>query len=126
MIYQTHLSLPDGRYGILYRFPKAGLGLPMHSHAGPTANLQHHILCTQGKVLIHRENSSALEMHAGEDLRCGGEHFDSSLPHEIVALEDGSHVLNVFKHGRPEGYEKLPPHELDSSVEMKALTKGIT
>jgi hypothetical protein len=121
MIYQTHLSLPDGKYAILYRFPRKGDGLPMHRHEGETANLQHAVLCTQGRIALYGPNKAPyVELAAGEDLW-----FDSSLPHEICALQDGSHVLNVFKHGRPEGYDKLPANELDSSVAMRPLTEGI-
>ncbi len=40
-------------------------------------------------------------------------------------MMNGSHVLNVFKYGSPEGYEKLPANELDSSVELPPLTEGI-
>lgn len=122
MIYQTHLNLPDGRYGILYRFPKKGQGLPMHAHNGSTENLQHAILCTQGRVAVYGPGKTGyVELAAGEDLR-----FDSAQPHEVAALQDRSHVLNIFTQGRPEGYDKLPSDELDSSVELRALTERIS
>jgi hypothetical protein len=120
MIHQTHLNLPDGKYAVLYRFPKRGDGLSMHKHEGQSEYLQHAVLCTQGRVAIYGPGKHwCWELSAGEDLR-----FDSSQLHEICALEDGSHVLNVLKHGRPAGYEKLPANELDSSVEMTPLTEG--
>jgi hypothetical protein len=121
MIYQTHLNLPDGRYGILYRFSKRGQGLPMHAHTGAIENLRHAVLCTQGRVAIYGPGkSNYVELAAGEDLR-----FDSSQPHEVAALQDQSHVLNIFEYGRPEGYDKLPPEELDSSVDLRALTERV-
>jgi len=125
MIHQTHLSLPDGRYGILYRFPVAGAGLPMHSHVGETEVLRHDIWCTAGQVQVHLPEGRAVVLSPGQAL-VDGEDFDGRLPHEIVALVDGSHVLNVMKYGRPEGYEKLPRSELDGSVELGPLTIGIS
>lgn len=111
MIHLTHLKLHDDRFAILYRFDKRGEGIPMHSHERV---LEHDVSCTRGRVVVHGESLEApIELHAGERLL-----FDSSLPHEIVALEDRSSVLNEFTYGQPMDYAALPAEELDTSVTL--------
>jgi len=123
MTYQTHMTLWGGRFGILYRFPKRGDGIPMHKHVGEVEYLRHHILCTLGSVRVHLDDES-VDLAPGDEL-IDGKDYDSRLPHEIVALQDGSHVLNVLLYGRPVGYDKLGPDDLDGSVELRPLQRGI-
>lgn len=114
MIRQTHLHLPYGRYGFLYRFPKRGDGLPMHSHTDPA--LEHDILCTLGRVAVYGPGKSDYkELAAGEELL-----FDSRHPHEIAALQDGSAILTTMA-ARPAAWDKLPPEELDYEFQPRPL-----
>ena len=104
---------------MLYSFPNRGDGIPMHAHAHPA--LEHSVRCILGRVAVYSLGRTwARELAPGDELV-----FDSSRPHEICALEDGSCVLNVFAHGRPDGYDKLPPHELDRDVEFPPLTERL-
>jgi hypothetical protein len=118
MIHFTHLHL-GGTFGILYRFPRRGDGLPLHSHGADT---EHKIQCTSGRVRVTvKEPSGVLTRYT---LRAGGtlDSFDERAPHEIMALEDGSSCLNVFKHGQPPGYASLPLTDREGSAELGPLT----
>lgn len=99
-------------YGIVYLFKRRGGGLPMHDHTDDPA-LEHDVMCLAGAVLVYGPQVERCILR-------GGDHFvfDSRLAHEIVALEDGSAVLNSFKHGMPAGYDSLPEHELEGSIDL--------
>lgn len=98
-------------FGIIYTFDKAGEGIYMHSHK---QNLLHNTVVLRGSILMYGPN--------GENsivIRAGQIHdFDSSLPHEIAALEDDTTLINICLHGQPEGYDNLPPEELEGELEM--------
>lgn len=117
MIHYTHLQM-GSVYGILYRFPRAGDGIPLHTH---TAETEHRVLCTRGRIRITVNAKGGREVH---DLRAGAvlDTFDSRAPHEIMALEDHSSCFNAYTHGRPPGYATLPAAELDGSTETMPLT----
>jgi hypothetical protein len=114
MTHFRHLLLPGGLFGIWYRFDKRGEGIPMHEHAEA---LEHSVECTRGRVLIYGpEFTDAHEIATDETYV-----FDSRAPHEIVALEDGSCIFNLFTHGQPPEYAQLPPEELTGALDL-ALT----
>lgn len=103
---------PGPPYGIVYLFERRGEGLPMHDHT-LIPELEHDVLCLSGRVIVYGPKLAPCVLR-------GGEHFklESSALHEIVALEDTSAVLNVFKRGMPTGYDRLPPQELEGLAQL--------
>lgn len=115
MIYMTHLHFKDG-FGILYRFPRRGDGLPMHTHA---TEEEHDVTCTRGLIRVIIKDGRTRDLFPGEwvgDLDLVNTH------HEVIALEDNSSCLNILTHGRPLSYVALPANELDRSYEPGPIT----
>lgn len=94
-------------YGIRYWFDAAGDGIPAHVHP---PELAHNIIVLSGSVMLSTEKG-ATPLLSGRVFD-----FDWSTHHKITALEKAE-VLHLFLHGRPEGYERLPPHELRGILE---------
>jgi quercetin dioxygenase-like cupin family protein len=92
------------RYAIVYLFGKRGEGLPMHRH-DPEA--EHDVMCLAGRVLVYGPSIERRVLEPGATYV-----FDSSIEHEVVALDDMTSVVNTFKYGMPQGYDLLPPEEL--------------
>jgi hypothetical protein len=104
-------------FGIIYSFDKAGDGIRMHMH--PTEDMEHNTVVLNGSILLYGPNGSFQRLvKTGQILD-----FDSTLPHEIAALEDGTVIINTFLQGQPEGYDELPPHELQGTLEMELTHK---
>lgn len=82
--------------GTRYIFERRGEGLPMHSHA-PEG--EHNVIVLRGAVAINGQ------------LRVVAPALISDLPkrHEIAALVDGTEILNLFRRGKPEGWESEKP-----------------
>lgn len=94
-------------YGIRYWFEVPGDCIPTHSHDSTHA---HNIVVLAGSVMFSTENQ-ATPLLPGTVFD-----FDWTLRHKITALEKAE-VLHLFLNGRPEGYERLPPHELRGTLE---------
>lgn len=110
MIYQTNLRLLNGEYAILYRYEKAGEGLPMHGHS---RSEQHDVTCTRGRIRVTIDGDRIYELNPGEAVLL------DDRAHEIEALKDNSSTFHRYLHGIPQGYESLPEEELDVSYESK-------
>lgn len=95
-------------YGIRYCFSCAGEAVPEHMHDETTA---HNIVVLQGQVNLTFDQGDFKTLSAGDI--CD---FDWSRPHRIVASEPST-IINFFLNGMPEGYDRLPPSELDGVIE---------
>jgi hypothetical protein len=78
----------DGEQGVHYTFDKAGEGISMHAHVEP--NTRHDTRCLVGSCELYGDGLS-LTLKAGETAK-----FKSYRMHEIVALQDGTELVNVF------------------------------
>ncbi len=76
----------------------------MHSHE---AELAHDVEVIIGSILITTDHASSTH-HAGEHID-----IDWAKPHQIMALEANTTILNTMLNGIPPGYESLPPEELE-------------
>jgi len=94
-------------YGIRYWFEATGDCIPTHAHDSTHA---HNIIVLSGSVMLSTERG-AVALLTGRVFD-----FDWFLQHKITALEKAE-VLHLFLNGRPEGYERLPPHELRGILE---------
>ena len=93
-------------YGIHYRIP-AGESLPEHAHDRST---EHNIVVLKGYVrLLVGDKTAHLFQGDFHD-------FDGTRRHLITAVND-SEVLNLFLHGMPAGYDKLPSHEREGFLQ---------
>lgn len=97
-----------GEYGAFYLLDLAGEGIGMHSHVNP--EMRHSTRCLKGSCHIYGDGLDAV-LKAGETL-----HFKSYRMHELVALEDGTELVNVFLNGKPASYEGLPLETLSGNV----------
>ncbi len=82
--------------GCHYEFEECGDAIPMHQHIGENAELQHNVSVLKGSVRVNERVVKKGEVYD----------FDSSEWHEIVALEPGTHILNVYTE-IPGGYLQL-------------------
>lgn len=101
-------------YGLRYTFPKAGDGIPMHTHVEAQ---KHNVMCVKGRVAIYGPGQQwyfVLQEGQVMDL------LDKHHPHEIEALTDGAVIYGMFIHGKPEG-ECLPADERSGTIH-KPLT----
>jgi quercetin dioxygenase-like cupin family protein len=112
MIHQLHIPTANS-YGIQYTFSAIADGFPMHTHAPADA---HDVLVITGSISLYVDGNKITAI-AGQHLM-----FDCSKPHEIGALEANTTILNSFLHGMPEGYDTLPPEELEWTRESEPLT----
>jgi hypothetical protein len=85
--------------GFLYLFDKAGEGLGLHVHDHTDA---HNVYVLYGSVRVYGEIPT-MELSAGMELP-----LEWDKPHEILALEDNTMLLNRFLHGIPAKYASLP------------------
>jgi quercetin dioxygenase-like cupin family protein len=84
--------------GIVYTLEQ-GSGIPMHAHR--EEKYYHNTVVLNGSVLIYGKDWQRL-VKAGE--MCD---FDSSLPHEIQALEDNTRIINMFVNGVPTEWDGM-------------------
>jgi quercetin dioxygenase-like cupin family protein len=88
--------------GTHYLFDKAGEGIAMHSHILPETG--HYTRCLKGRCEIYGDMET-LTLKAGEQGQ-----FPSYRQHELVALEDGTEIVNVNLNGQPcEGSGSIAP-----------------
>ena len=85
-------------FGIHYIFEKAGDALPNHAHARETL---HNVVVLKGAI---RENDTVVSAGQIHD-------FDGTQLHLITSLVDGTEILNLFLHGKPDDYNSLPDSE---------------
>ena len=99
---QYRCEMLDGRDVLRLRL-QAGDKLPMHSHPEHT---RHDIIVTSGCAWIYgHDDSWSRIVIAGETLILD----DDQHRHEIMALEDSTEVLNVYR--RPVGHDQTPEGE---------------
>jgi quercetin dioxygenase-like cupin family protein len=94
-------------YGVEYHFTCAGETVPEHAHDETTA---HNIVVMQGQVTLTFDNGTFRTLSAGDI--CD---FDCSRRHRIVGNGPAT-IINFFLNGMPEGYDRLPAHELEGYV----------
>jgi hypothetical protein len=119
MIYQKHIR-KEKDYGIQYTFSEPYEGLPLHSHDQYMAHTTE-VIC--GSIIFYGELVSMnhpliLTVNSGTYLE-----FDWSKPHEIVAMKSNTTIINWFIGGMPQGYDTLPPEELEGFIESMTLIK---
>lgn len=98
----------DSEYGTHYVFDRAGDGIPMHSHVNKP--MWHFTRCIKGSVRVYGDELDTT-LTEGQSA-----FFKPWRMHEILALEDGSEVVNVFNNGKPADYEGMTPESLSGSV----------
>jgi hypothetical protein len=96
-------------YGIQYWFDRVNDQLPEHAHDASTF---HNIVCLGGVVFLIYHDGEPHRIGAGEIYD-----FDGSRRHRIVAASPDSVIINFYLNGMPEGYDRLPPEELQGVVE---------
>ena len=74
--------------GVVYTFEKVGDVLPMHTHQEENAHIT---IVARGKVKVSGEGWE-MEKSAGAVID-----FPANQPHEFVALEDNSRIVNIQK-----------------------------
>ena len=106
----THIQLIQVGHveGLLYEFDKRGEGLMAHTHEADTA---HDIRVMRGAVKVSGAVPTTVVLE-GEMFE-----FDWRLPHEVLALEDGTVIFNRFLHGIPKPFRDLPVNRRSGSIE---------
>jgi quercetin dioxygenase-like cupin family protein len=74
--------------GTIYSFEKIGDVLPMHTHVNGNAHIT---IVARGKIKAHGVGWEK-ELSAGAVVD-----FPSNQPHEFIALEDNSRIVNIVK-----------------------------
>lgn len=97
-------------FGIKYTFDAGGDGLPWHAHTEVDA---HNVCVLSGHVKILFD-IEVVRLHAGDIYD-----FDGARRHSILAITPGACILNLFLTGQPEGYKKLPAHELMGEFDVR-------
>jgi quercetin dioxygenase-like cupin family protein len=100
----THIQLLSTPHihAVIYVFDEMGEGLGEHYHDYTTA---HDIRVLQGSVVIQGDIPRKI-LNVGEVYN-----FDWTKNHAIIALEDGTAIMNTFINGIPEQYRNLPPEK---------------
>lgn len=75
--------------GVIYDFEQAGDLLPTHQHTEETVHIT---IVARGKIKAYSENWEK-EVASGQILD-----FKPNEPHEIVALEDNTRIININKN----------------------------
>jgi quercetin dioxygenase-like cupin family protein len=101
-------------FGMRYLFEKRGDGLSMHKHP---PDQDHNVIVLRGAIQVTGRNDNSGPTKAAAPA------IIEILPkwHELVALEPGTELLNLYRHGKPAGYELLPDSEKDVTFETKQL-----
>lgn len=107
--------LVDRDYAIMYTFEKAGDGLPRHSHEAWDS---HNIVVLTGMIALIYDGRLVETYSTGELA-----HVAWEKEHQVIALNDGTMVVNYFLKGQPEHYKNLPPEELEGSFNVHEFRK---
>ena len=75
--------------GAIYDFPEIGDVLPMHSHSDADNHIS---IVAMGSFRVHSTSGWEATAYAGEVLD-----WQPNDPHEFVALESGSKLVNIVK-----------------------------
>jgi hypothetical protein len=102
-------------YGQAYLFDFAGEGIPMHAHKEAWA--WHFTRCLKGSCEIYGDGFDAV-LTAGQEL-----HFPSYRLHELVALQDGTQIANVFYAGMPATWAGMDPACLTGNTQSTLVGK---
>lgn len=90
-------------YGLQYWFGAVGDALPEHAH---DATMVHNVIVLAGAVdVTFPDDVRHLEAGVVFD-------FDGTRRHRIIATVPAM-ILNLYLNGMPEGYDRLPAHELE-------------
>lgn len=100
-------------FGMRYVFDERGEGLAMHRH--PPAH-EHTVIVLKGVIQIRGVNEADGSISGG--ILVQAPCLVDILPeqHELVAVEPGTELLNLYKNGKPSEYEGLPESEKDITV----------
>lgn len=107
-----HINDSKG-FRIRYEFDQVGDGLPRHVHAGWD---DHMLEVVKGTIAL---------VYCGEHphlIPAGKIHgVANHLPHEVLAMADGTVVDSWFLNGQPASYKALPAHELEGQFERHII-----
>jgi quercetin dioxygenase-like cupin family protein len=95
-------------YGIQYWFGSVGDALPEHAHDPTTV---HNVVLLCGSVDV-TFGAHVVRLTPGVVFD-----FDGTQRHRVIANTAHSSVLNLYLHGIPPGYDALPAHELQGTLE---------
>jgi quercetin dioxygenase-like cupin family protein len=96
--------------GQVYLFPKRGDGIPMHEHLDGS---DHNVIVLRGAVRVYGpERIYEVELNVGSVYE-----FNFNGPHEIMALVDGTELLNLYLNGLPPGYANIAPEHLSGEID---------
>lgn len=100
-------------FGMRYLFTDRGEGLPMHHHRPEE---EHTVIVLKGAIRITSRGTVLRK-----DVPAPA--IIDILPelHELVALEPGTELLNLYIHGKPADYIGLPDAEKNVLLEGGAL-----
>lgn len=104
-------------FGMRYLFEGRGDGLAMHRHP---QGQEHNVIVLRGAIQVTGKNEAG-QLSPG--IRVDAPAIIDILPewHEIVALEPGTELLNIYKSGKPPEYEGLPESEKNVLAETRPL-----
>lgn len=89
MLYSIRLNKDYGDLrGVIYDFEKAGDILPKHNHTEADAHIT---IVTKGRIKAYSHDWSE-EYESGRFID-----FPPNQPHEIMALEDNTRIVNIVK-----------------------------
>lgn len=91
MIRYRYVEIGDS-IGCEYTFEKAGEYLPSHRHH---EELAHSVICEKGSVVLETDGV-LISVHEGLE----ASNWDSSRPHTITAMKDGTVIVNRL-YNRP-------------------------
>lgn len=103
-------------FGMRYLFEERGDGLAMHRH---DPSDEHNVIVLKGSIHVSSRGWDGIEVSAPMIINV--------LPewHEIVALEPGTELLNIYKNGKPASFDALPEHEKVTRFETRPLEHPI-
>jgi hypothetical protein len=104
------------RFGLKYVFDHAGEGIRMHAHTVP--DNEHSTLVLKGAVTVYGPDYD-VQVEEGDEL-----FYDSTKLHEIVALIDGTEIVNIYLRGKPECLHRCSDEELSGSVDSQLKGRG--
>ena len=85
MIRYRYVEVGDS-IGCEYTFEKAGEYIPSHRHH---ADLAHSVICEKGSAVLETDGA-VIAIHEGRE----ASDWDSTLPHTITAMKDGTVIVN--------------------------------
>lgn len=104
-------------FGLRYLFDNRGEGLEFHSHP---VSQEHNVILLKGSLRVRGMGEDGV---ASVGVPISAPSIIDILPatHELVALEDGTEILNLYKYGKPPEYDNLPDSEKSACIECESL-----